>query len=135
MPKVNEPVRVFFPSENLDEAFAASSVNVREMGSDNKEKVFTSPEGMTVKFYEGGIFIACKEKKVFIDLQKDGKILIDSNKNISVVANANINLESGSKIDVKSDKDIFIGTKQSFIELSSKEGGKIDIYSQKVFVE
>ena len=135
MPKDKETVRLFFPSENSADAFAASSSNTRENGADSKEKVFTSPMGMGVKFYNDGLMIYCDGKTVYIDLKKNGEILLNSNKQISFIAKNGMMLSPSENLKVTSEKEIYVGTKQSFIDLNAKNGGTVDIYSQKIFVK
>lgn len=135
MPKEKESVRLFFPSENSADAFAASSLNGRENGADSKEKVFTSPAGMGVKFYNDGLMVYCAGKTVYIDLKKNGEILLSSNKQISLIAKNGMSLNPSGKLKVISEKEIYLGTRQSFIDLNAKDGGTVDIYSQKIFVK
>lgn len=135
MPKAEETVRLFFPSENSADAFAASDSCAREIGADSQEKIFTSPKDMSVKFYHEGLMISCAGKTVFVDLKKDGEILLRSNKQISLIAKNGMWLSPSENLKVMSDEEIYVGTKQSFIDLKAENGGTVDIYSQKIFVK
>lgn len=135
MPMIEEKVRLFFPSEDPAEAFAAGSNNHRELGKTSKEKIFTSPEGMGVKFYEGGLMLYNKDKKIYIDLKSDGEVELHSKQNIEIIAKENMFLAAGEKLHIASEKEVFLGTAQSFIDLNASNGGTIDMYSSKIFVQ
>lgn len=134
MPKVGESVRVFFPTDDPSEAFAAGSLNGRESGASSKEKVYTSPEGMGVKYYEGGLTIYTKDKSVSINLGADGTLDIKANQNIDIVCQENIVFSSGEKLVISAGKSVFLGGANSFINLDARNGGTLDMYSQKIFV-
>lgn len=135
MPMPEETVRLFFPSEDPAEAFAAGSNNNRELGENGKEKIFTSPDGMGVKFYEGGLMLYNKDKTIYIDLRADGEVVLHSKQNIEIIAKENMFLAAGEKLYITSEKEVYIGTKQSFIDLNASNGGTIDLYSSKIFVQ
>ncbi len=134
MPKVGETVRVFFPTDDPSEAFAAGSLNARESGTSSKEKVYTSPEGMGVKYYEGGLTIYTKDKSVSIDLSADGTMEIRANQSIDIACMENVVFSSGDKLSITAGKEVFLGAANSFIDLNAQGDGTQDIYSQKIFV-
>lgn len=135
MPMEEETVRLFFPSEDPAEAFAASSNNNRELGETGKEKIFTSPDGMGVIFYEGGLKLYNKDKTIYIDLRADGEVELRSMQNIEIIAKENMFLNAGEKLCITSEKEVYLGTAQSFIDLNASNGGTIDMYSSKIFVQ
>lgn len=114
MPMEGDPVRVFLPSEELKDAFVASSVTSRSIDSDPENKVFTSPYGMSVLFTKVGMRIAAGDNKVYIDLYKDGGITLKSDKNIAIVSRGNINASAPEgNIYIQAGKEISIGTDNS----------------------
>ncbi|MBR3469911.1 MAG: hypothetical protein IKH28_09500 [Lachnospiraceae bacterium] len=134
MPLEGEAVRLFFPSANPAEAFAAGSVNQRDKGPTTKDKVFTSPEGMGVMFYEGGLVLYDKDRVLFINLSEEGGITIHSNENIACIAKDNFFVKAAGSLSVISDKEVYMGAKGSFIELNADNGGSIDFHSADIYV-
>ncbi len=135
MPLEGESVRLFFPSSNPAEAFAAGSTNQRDWGMTNKGKVFTSPEGMGVMFYEGGLALYDKNRVLFIDLNENGNITIYSNKNIECIAKKNFYIRASGSLNIASDKEVYLGAKGSFIELKEENGGRIDFRSRGIYIK
>ena len=70
MPVADDPVRVFFPTDDPSDAFVSSSCTVRGIRDDASEKCFTTPEGMTVLFGKDGIYIYNNKKWTYILLEK-----------------------------------------------------------------
>ena len=70
MPAVGDQVRVFFPSDNEGEAFAASSVakHVRPRITD---RCWRGVNGKQLLMTEEGLIIICKDGKIFINLTED----------------------------------------------------------------
>lgn len=64
MPEVGDTVRVFFPSGNEGQAFAASST-LRFMGQSPKDKVWMA-HGKCIQLTENGIRISCDGEEAFI---------------------------------------------------------------------
>lgn len=122
MPIVGDPVRVFFPSENLSEAFASSSQTVRGVLSDHEEKGFHTPDGMTVLFGKEGLFLSCKNKNIEILLYKDGRVAISSETAIGIHAKGNVAMMANEgEISVQSDEKICLVTGNSMISMGKKE--------------
>lgn len=118
MPIVEDPVRVFFPTENLQDAFVSSSYTVRGKASCKEEKLFSTPEGMTVLFGKEGLYIYGNKKKTGIYLQKDGMVSIESEQDINIFAGKNIKMEANEgKILIKSSKSINFGVGNSLISM------------------
>lgn len=121
MPVVGDPVRVFFPSENLSEAFASSSQTVRGILGDHEEKCFHTPDGMMVLFGKEGLFLSCKNKNIEILLYKDGRVAISSETAIGVHAKGNIAMMANEgEITVQSDDKVCLVTGNSMISMGKK---------------
>lgn len=115
MPEVGDMVRVFFPSDNEKDAFAASSVNVSPL--DNvKHKKWRTPGGKEILMTEEGIYITCNEDKIFINLEDEHGITITSDSEIKVVAKKNLKLEA-KDVKVLADNEIFMGTSSTYIDM------------------
>lgn len=135
MPIIGDNVRVFFPSEKSEEAFAASSICNRG-GMENKlEKCFQTPYGMGVYFLESGLRLVCGSEHVMIDLSKTDGIRFQASTNIHFISGDQITMEANAgALNIVSDKEINVGTDASFIRLNSDAGGKVDMFANKIFV-
>lgn len=143
MPQKDDAVRVFFPTDRAEDAFAASSVNMRGARDNMLEKCFQSPSGMEVLFTEKGLYITCKGKKVFINLEKDSGITIEADTSITMFASQNVKLHAYENIKVTSKSEIYLGTDTSFVHLGKSQSVEdensmvdgIDVYAPKIFVK
>jgi hypothetical protein len=136
MPLVGDPVRVFLPSEELKDAFAASSVTVRAVCGDPENKAFVSPYGMSVLFTKDGMRIAVEGGEVYINLFKDGGISLKSNKSIGILSQGNINTNAAEgHIALQSDKEISIGTENSRITLLKEKSERMYIAGPQIFIK
>lgn len=118
MPIVDDPVRVFFPTDDPADAFASSSCTVRGHREDSAEKCFTTPDGMMVLFGKDGIYICSNKKWTYILLDKSGEIQIASEQNIDIHAKQNIKMQAvEGKIYMKSDKRISLATGNSLLAI------------------
>lgn len=130
MPEVGDTVRVFFPSNNEGEAFAASSVNVSPL--DNvKHKKWRTPGGKEILMTEEGLYITCKENKIYINLEDETGIKIYSDKDISVLSTANIKIEAQKDITMHAENTMYIGTGESSIEMTKD---KIALSSENIVI-
>ncbi len=135
MPIEEDSVRIFFPSEKSEEAFAASSSCARGSMVNEKEKCFQTPNGMGIYFTEKGINIVCGSEHVSINLDKKDGISFISNGNISFISKDKIEIEEGvEEINISSDKEVYIGTDASFVRISAESAEKIDMFANKIFV-
>lgn len=132
MPKSGDPVRVFFPTNEPKDAFAASSMTVRGNRSDKEEKCFHTQSGMEVLLGRQGLNISCKGKKVYINLDKDKGIQIRANTSITMKTAANFGIMAYDNLRVTSQKEIFVGTPGSFLDI---EDGSIRAMAPKIFVK
>ncbi len=116
MPAEGDTVRVFFPSGNEGEAFAASSVNVSPLDNP-KHKKWRSPAGKEILMTEEGIFITCKENKIFINLANEDGITISCDKDINICSKTNISVMANQKMVLQADNNIIISTAESYIDM------------------
>lgn len=119
MPEVGDQVRVFFPSDNEKDAFAASSVNVSPLDNP-KHKKWRSPAGKEILMTEEGIFITCKENKIFINLKDEDGISICCDKDICVNSKANLTLYAKNEIKMQADNKVLISAGESFIDMTKE---------------
>lgn len=119
MPAQGDTVRVFFPSDNEKDAFAASSVNVSPLDNP-KHKKWRSPAGKEILLTEEGMFITCKEEKIFINLEDEYGITIYSDKDINVNSMTNMTLYAKEGITLQSDTKILVSTGESYIDITSQ---------------
>lgn len=116
MPEQGDEVRVFFPSDNEADAFAASSVCVSPPGNP-KDKSWKAPNGKQILMTEDGLYIICNEEKIFINLTLKEGIQIESDKAITVSSDAMVSI-SGSDVQVIAEKSIMIGTAGACLSLT-----------------
>lgn len=120
MPQEGDEVRVFFPSDNEKDAFAASSVNVSPLDNP-KHKKWRSPAGKEILMTEGGIYITCKGEKIFINLEDENGITISSDKDINVVTVNNMLLYAKKQLTVQAENKILLSTGTAYIDMTPEE--------------
>lgn len=130
MPEVGDTVRVFFPSNNEGDAFAASSVNVSPL--DNvKHKKWRTPGGKEILMTEEGLYITCNQNKVYINLEDENGISIYSDKDINILSTSNILVQSQKELTMHAENSMYIGTGESAIELTKD---KIALSSENILI-
>jgi len=129
MPEVGDTVRVFFPSGNEGQAFAASSTP-RFMGQSPKDKVWMA-HGKCIQLTEKGIRISCDGEEAFIDLTPDGGITISCKKDLNVNAEGEVKVEAAT-IKMIADEKISLGTDRAFIDVTDET---ITLLGKEVIVE
>lgn len=132
MPEENDIVRVFFPSNNAGEAFAASSVCTTPP-KNYKDKCWITPNGKKIVLSPGGILISCNDQDMYIDLTDEKGIVIHSGVDITVTAGKNLNVfaEQGS-IVLRAENSISLGTDSAFIDMTD---GYITLAGKQVIVD
>ncbi|MBD5465867.1 MAG: hypothetical protein HDR22_08635 [Lachnospiraceae bacterium] len=130
MPAEGDTVRVFFPSGKEGEAFAASSVNVSPL-DDPTHKKWRSPAGKEILMTEEGIFITCKENKIFINLANEDGITISCDKDINICSKTNISVMANEKMVLQADNNILISTAESYIDMKPE---KIEVGAYNVTI-
>lgn len=122
MPVKDDPVRVFFPTDDPAEAFASGSYTVRGIQENAEQKCFATPEGMMVLLGPNGIYICSNKKWTYILMNKTGEIQIVSEQNISIQAKQNINMQAiEGHIYLKSDKKISLATGDSMLAIGTND--------------
>lgn len=116
MPEIGDMVRVFFPSNNEADAFAASSVNVAPL-ENPRHKSWRAPGGKQILLTDEGLYIVCQHEKIFIDLTQENGINICAEKNINILAGANVNIQAGEHIQIQAKNNILVGTESSYIDI------------------
>ena len=131
MPQEQDEVRVFFPSDNEKDAFAASSVNVSPLDNPQHKK-WRSPAGKEILLTEGGIYITCKGEKIFINLEDENGITISSDKDINVMTVNNMLLYAQRQLTVQAEKKILLSTGSSYIDMTPEE---IQMAGNKILIK
>ena len=117
MPAVGDMVRVFFPSDNEEDAFAASSVNVSPL-DDPLHKKWRSPAGKEILFTPEGLLISCKDDKIFIDLTDEEGVKICSEKDININAQNNLTLYAKKGLKMQAENKVLLSSGESYIDMS-----------------
>ena len=120
MPAVGDEVRVFFPSGNEADAFAASSVakNVREKVTD---KCWSGLNGKQILMTEEGLVITSKEGKLYIKLSDAKGIEIISDMDINITSATKVNIRGGEEVKIIAENEVLVGTATSYLDIR-KEG-------------
>ena len=129
MPEVDDTVRVFFPSGDEGQAFAASSTP-RFMGQDPTDKVWMA-HGKCIQLTKGGIKISCDGEEAYIDLSPTDGIVISSKKDLMVHAAGEVLIEA-AKINLAADEKISLGTDRAFIDITENT---ITLLGKEIIVE
>jgi len=120
MPNKGDPVRIFFPTEDEQEAYAISNIQAESSPSGDSPisnpdlKDITTPDGKTVKFIKGGIQVSVGKEKGIMTVTNDGKVSIKSDEDIMVYAGSvilfsaegkdgEIELKAGTQIQLAND--------------------------------
>ena len=117
MPAVGDTVRVFFPSDNEEDAFAASSVNVSPL-DDPLHKKWRSPAGKEILFTPEGLLISCKDDKIFIDLTDEEGVKICSEKDITINAQNNLTLYAKKVLKMQAENKVLLSSGETYIDMS-----------------
>ncbi len=122
MPIKDDPVRVFFPTDDPADAFASGSYTVRGIQEKAEQKCFATPDGMMVLFGPDGIYICSNKKWTYILMAKTGEIQIVSEQNINIHAKQNINMQAiEGQIYLKSDKKVCLATGNSMLAIGADD--------------
>lgn len=117
MPEIGDEVRVFFPSGNEGEAFAASSVCANPP-TDPKHKSWKAPGGKEILLTDEGLYIIGKSGKVYINLTDEKGVEIHCDKDISISSDAKISIDAADEIHVVAANEITIGTAEAYLDLT-----------------
>ncbi len=138
MPLKDEPVRVFLPSEALKDVFSSSGPAMRGIREDSEERCFSTPEGVSVLFGKDGLYISCKDYSSFIQLNKDGTIVLASSKSIGILSNTNVNIAAlDGAVMLGAGQEIELVTPGSYISMGKKDDENnmmINMYASQIYV-
>ena len=129
MPEIDDTVRVFFPSGDEGQAFAASSTP-RFTGKDPTDKVWMA-HGKCIQLTKSGIKISCDGEEAYIDLSPTEGIVISSKRDLLVHAAGEV-LVQATTINLAADERISLGTDRAFIDITK---GTITLLGNEVVVE
>ena len=117
MPEVGDEVRVFFPSGQEGEAFAASSV-FSCPPQNPRHKSWKAPGGKEILLTDEGMYIIAKSGKIYINLTDEKGIEIYSDKEISIMSDTKVSISAASEVDIVASNEIIIGTEEAYIDLN-----------------
>lgn len=123
MPEVGDQVRVFFPSGNEGDAFAASSV-CAEPPMEPRHKRWKAPGGKQILLTDEGIYIICEEGKIYINLTQDDGIEIQGDKGVSIVSSTYVDVRAANSIELAAENQIVVGTPNSYLVIT-KDGATL----------
>lgn len=120
MPEVSDEVRVFFPSDNEADAFAASSVT-KNIRPNVKEKSFNGVNGKQILLTEEGMVLICKNGKMYIKMSEENGIEITSDMDINITSSTKVNIQAGDSVQMAAKNEIILGTPGAYIDIRPEE--------------
>jgi len=119
MPAVGDTVRVFFPSGNEADAFAASSV-AKTARENTTDKCWSGLNGKQILMTEEGMAIICKEGKLYINLSDAKGIEIISDMNINITSGTAVNINGGNEVKIIAKNEVLVGTATSYMDIRNE---------------
>lgn len=119
MPAVGDEVRVFFPSDNEADAFAAGSV-AKNVRSNIKDKCWSGTNGKQILMTEEGMVIICKEGKLYIKLSDEKGIEIISDLDINITSGTKVNIQGGEEVKIIAKNEVLVGTATSYLDIRNE---------------
>ena len=116
MPEVGDEVRVFFPSGEEADAFAASTV-FTEAPKDPKHKSWKAPGGKEILLTDEGLYVIGKAGKIYINLTDEKGVEIYSDKEINVMSDTKVSICADNEVHIVAKNEIIIGTEEAYIDL------------------
>lgn len=120
MPAVGDEVRVFFPSGNEADAFAAASV-AKNVRPNVKEKCWSGLNGKQILMTEEGLVITCREGKLYLKLSDEKGIEIISDMDINITSGTKVNIQGGEEVKIIAENEVMVGTATAYLDIR-KEG-------------
>lgn len=117
MPEEGDEVRVFFPSGQEGEAFAASSV-FAQPPQNPRHKSWKAPGGKEILLTDEGMYIIGKSGKIYINLTDEKGVEIYSDKEINIMSDTKVSISAASEVDIVASNEIIIGTEEAYIDLN-----------------
>jgi len=130
MPEINDTVRLYFPDDEEEKGMAINSVKPHDPNEDVEKldpqnrmvnpdiKYLRTAFGKELKFRPDGIDIISKDGLVFMTLNDDGTVTLNSNDRISFTAANDIEIKARN-VNVEATEHIKIEAKESSIDLES----------------
>lgn len=130
MPEINDTIRLYFPDDEEERGMAINSVkphdpheDVEKLDPQNRManpdiKYLRTAFGKELKFRPDGIDIISKDGLVFMTLNDDGTITLNSNDKISFSATNDIEIKARN-VNIEATDHIKIESKESSIDLES----------------
>ena len=116
MPEKGDHVRVFFPTGNEEDAFAASAT-FAQPPKNPENKVWKAPGGKEILLTDEGMYIIGKSGKIYINLTDEKGVEIYSDKEINVMSDTKVNISAGKEVHIAAKNEIIIGTENAYIDL------------------
>lgn len=134
MPEVDDTVRIFFPDPREENAVALASVRQDTEGSATNQvgdpdiKYFRTKSGKVLKFAPGEILLSAKDGSIFIRLNDEDGIEIQSAKGIQLGAKDDLTIVSQKNVSINAAKELSVTCKGSSILLDGQatiKGSKV----------
>ncbi len=119
MPAVDDEVRVFFPSGNEADAFAASSV-AKNVRADVTDKCWSGLNGKQILMTQDGLAIISKEGKLYLKLNDKKGIEIISDLDINVTSATKVTIQGGDAVEVIAKNEVMVGTASSYMDIRNE---------------
>lgn len=119
MPAENDEVRVFFPSGNEADAFAASSV-AKNVRADVTDKCWSGLNGKQILMTQDGLAIISKEGKLYLKLNDKKGIEIISDLDINVTSATKVTIQGGDSVEVIAKNEVMVGTASSYMDIRNE---------------
>ncbi len=116
MPEKGDHVRIFFPTGNEEDAFAASAMFAHPP-KNPENKVWKAPGGKEILLTDEGMYIIGKSGKIYINLTDEKGVEIYSDKEINVMSDTKVNISAGKEVHIAAKNEIIIGTENAYIDL------------------
>ncbi|MGN0305037.1 MAG: contractile injection system protein, VgrG/Pvc8 family, partial [Lachnospiraceae bacterium] len=120
MPQKGDEVRIFFPSGNEADAFAAGSV-AKNVRPNVKEKCWSGLNGKQILMTEDGLVITCREGKLYLKLSDEKGIEIISDMDINITSGTKVNIQGGDEVRIIAENEVLVGTATAYLDIR-KEG-------------
>jgi len=143
MPEAGDTVLIYFPNRNEENGVGVNSIRVKNTGTDKigtpSIKYIRTKDGKEIKLAPDELVLTCSnwvnketgyEQKIYIDLNDQGGITIQSTKPININSDADINFTADKKILMAAENEIMLRCKSSQIKM----GKEISVVSSLVRV-
>lgn len=131
MPEKEDAVRIIFPTEEPEEAYASSAVHLSMGSADANTKFIKNPYNKEIRFSEHELRIT-NNTGMDIILDDEKGLILNSNKNITISAAKELNLSSeAEKITVQGQQGVELLQGESKIEVNNE----VKLIAEQVHVQ